>query len=205
MPVVSAGILLHRRRNNRREVFLIHPGGPYWSGKDSGAWSIPKGIVSPEENPLAAAKREFREETGFSVRGRTTALGTFRQPTGKRLLAWAIEGDFDPAKLASNSFAMIWPPGSGRSCRFPEADRGAWFTRKEAMVQILPGQQPILDALFQKLRHAKTRSEGHPSRPIVTDQDVPAPGQQGRQIGHELRLVLPARRLRPPGIRRESR
>ncbi len=148
MPIRSAGILLHRLRKSRKEVFLVHPGGPYWSKKDLGAWSIPKGIIAPDEDPLAAARREFQEETGHIQRGSTTALGTFRQPSGKQLMVWAIEGDLDPEKLTSNSFAMVWPPKSGMLCQFPEADRGGWFTRGHALTHIVKGQRPILDAFF---------------------------------------------------------
>lgn len=152
MPVTSAGILMYRWRKDHHEVFLIHPGGPYWSRRDVGAWSIPKGVVSPGECLLAAAKREFREETGFLVRGPAIPLGAFRQPSGKLLVAWAAEGEIDPDQLSSNSFTMIWPPKSGVLREFPEADRGAWFTRKAAAARILKGQRPVLDLLFQKLR-----------------------------------------------------
>jgi predicted NUDIX family NTP pyrophosphohydrolase len=158
MPVTSAGILLYRRKTDHHEVFLIHPGGPYWSQKDMGAWSIPKGLISPQESALGAARREFREETGLSLRRRATALGTFRQPSGKRLMAWAVEGDLDPEKMTSNSFAMIWPPKSGLLRQFPEADRGAWFARQEASRRILPGQRPILDAFFQALPDIRSGS-----------------------------------------------
>lgn len=157
MPIRSAGILLYRMRGNHKEVFLIHPGGPYWSQKDTGAWSIPKGIVSLQESPLATARREFREETGTSVRGPAVLLGSFRQPSGKQLIAWAVEGDLDPANLSSNSFAMIWPPRSGQVRHFPEVDRGAWFRRAQATVRILKGQLPVLDAFFRKSPQPKAQ------------------------------------------------
>ncbi|HEY8948746.1 MAG TPA: NUDIX domain-containing protein [Rhizomicrobium sp.] len=151
MPIESAGILLYRRHNGGADVFLIHPGGPYWARKDEGAWSIPKGLIDPQEDHLLAARREFREETGFDVDGDFRPLGTFRQPSGKRLSVWALEGDCDPSMLRSNVFEMIWPPKSGRMQSFPEADRGAWFARTEAEAKILKGQKPILDALFASL------------------------------------------------------
>lgn len=151
MPIESAGILLYRRRKGRAEVFLIHPGGPYWARKDEGAWSIPKGLIDPLEDHLLAARREFREETGFNVDGDFRPLGTFRQPSGKRLSVWALEGDCDPSMLRSNVFEMMWPPKSGRVQSFPEADCGAWFARTEAEAKILKGQKPMLDALFASL------------------------------------------------------
>lgn len=151
MPIHSAGILLYRHRDGGPEVFLIHPGGPYWAKKDLGAWSIPKGIVDPEEYPLPAARREFREETGFDADGEFRALGTFRQPSGKRLSIWALEGDCDSAKMKSNNFEMIWPPKSGKMQRFPEADRCGWFASAEAQAKIVKGQRPILDAFYASL------------------------------------------------------
>ena len=152
MPIRSAGILLHRLRNDQTEIFLIHPGGPYWSQKDLGAWSIPKGIVTPDENPLAAARREFEEETGHAPLGLATAFGTFRQPSGKQLMVWAIEGDIDPEKLISNNFAIIWPPKSGILHQFPEADRGDWFSLERALTHITKGQRPIVEMFFSHLR-----------------------------------------------------
>lgn len=150
MRIQSAGVVLYRRRGTI-EVFLIHPGGPYWRNKDAGAWSIPKGVVSPQEDALAAAKREFQEETGFAPSGAFKPLGTFRQPSGKDLTAYAVEGNCDPAKLVSNTFEIIWPPKSGRLQSFPEADRGAWFETRESLVKILKGQRPILEKLFAEL------------------------------------------------------
>jgi predicted NUDIX family NTP pyrophosphohydrolase len=149
MPIQSAGILLYRKRKQSIEVFLIHPGGPFWKNKDAGAWSIPKGIVGPQEDALVAARREFKEETGFELDGDFRLLGTFRQPGGKHVMAYVVEGDCDPAALVSNAFSMEWPPRSGRIQDFPEADRGAWFGRAEAEMKILKGQKPILDRLYQ--------------------------------------------------------
>jgi predicted NUDIX family NTP pyrophosphohydrolase len=153
MPAVSAGVLLYRRRGTRTEVFLVHPGGPFWAKKDEGAWSVPKGLVDPDEEELACARREFTEETGFDAGGNGTEhdLGSFRQPSGKRVRAWAIEGDCDPAQLKSNLFEMEWPPKSGRTATFPEVDRGGWFERAEALLKIVSGQRPILEKFYAEL------------------------------------------------------
>jgi predicted NUDIX family NTP pyrophosphohydrolase len=145
----SAGILLHRRRGAEVEVFLVHPGGPFWAKKDRGAWSLPKGEVEEGEDPRDAAMREFREETGFEVAGELRPLGALRQPGGKTILAWAAEGDCDPAELRSGLFSMEWPPRSGKRQEFPEVDRGAWFTLAEARQRIVAGQAPFLDALIR--------------------------------------------------------
>jgi predicted NUDIX family NTP pyrophosphohydrolase len=151
MAVHSAGILLHRRKGPVREVFLVHPGGPFWHNKDAAAWSIPKGLIAPGEDGLAAAKREFEEETGFAVDGDFRALGTFRQPSGKDISVWSLEGDCDAAAIASNGFALEWPPHSGHMQDFPEVDRAAWFGRADALYRIHRGQRPILDAFYAKL------------------------------------------------------
>ena len=143
----SAGILLYRRRNAALEVFLVHPGGPFWAKKDLGAWSLPKGEFADGEDPLAAAKREFTEETGFPIDGDFRALRPLRQPSGKTIYAWAVEGDCDPEALRSNTFEMEWPPKSGRRQEFPEVDRAAWFSIDEAREQIIAGQAPFLDEL----------------------------------------------------------
>jgi predicted NUDIX family NTP pyrophosphohydrolase len=150
VPAVSAGILLYRCRGERTEVFLVHPGGPFWATKDERAWSVPKGLVNPDENELECARREFTEETGFDAGGMTKEhdLGSFRQPSGKRLHIWAIEGDCDPAALKSNLFEMEWPPRSARTARFPEVDRGSWFERAEALRKIVGGQRPILERFY---------------------------------------------------------
>jgi predicted NUDIX family NTP pyrophosphohydrolase len=143
----SAGLLLYRRRDGRLEVFLVHPGGPFWAKKDAGAWTIPKGEIGPDEDPLAAARREMAEETGFAPEGDFVALPTVRQKAGKLVQAWAIEGDCDPAALRSISFSMEWPPRSGRFADFPEVDRGAWYGLAEAREKLLEAQRPFLDAL----------------------------------------------------------
>jgi len=147
MPQTSAGILLYRFKTGVLETLLIHPGGPFWAKKDEGVWSIPKGLCEPGEEPEAAARREFAEETGHFISASLLALGQFRQPSGKTLLIWAAEGDFDPDTLRSNMFAMEWPPRSGRMQDFPEADRAGWFEPEEARRKILKGQLPILEAL----------------------------------------------------------
>ncbi len=133
MAKTSAGILLFRRAPAGVEVLLVHPGGPFWAKKDVGAWSIPKGLADEGEDLLAAAKREFLEETGMPVEGEFLDLGAHKQPSGKTIVAWACEGDFDPASLKSNTFSVEWPPRSGRMAEFPEVDRAAWFSIDEAL------------------------------------------------------------------------
>ena len=147
MPKTSAGLLLYRRAPAGLQVLLVHPGGPFWQGKDLGAWSIPKGEIGADEDPLAAARREFHEETGFEAAGPAVPLGRLRQPGGKLVHAWALEGDADPGELTSNTFSMEWPRGSGRLQAYPEVDRAEWFGLAEARRRILPGQARFLDAL----------------------------------------------------------
>jgi predicted NUDIX family NTP pyrophosphohydrolase len=142
---------MYRRDGKEIEVFLVHPGGPFWAKKDAGAWSIPKGIADAGEDLLFAARREFFEETGFTAEGDFIALGAFKQPGGKTVHAWAVEGDCDPSKLVSNLFEMEWPPRSGKRARFAEVDRGDWFSPAEALTKLLPGQQPIIAALLKQL------------------------------------------------------
>ena len=137
----SAGLLLYRVRKSSVEVLLVHPGGPFWARRDDGAWTIPKGEFESDEAPLAAARREFLEETGAAVQGRFDALTPVRQAGGKRVHAFAIEAEFDPATLASNTFEIEWPPRSGRMQRFPEIDRAAWFTFAEAASKMHPAQR----------------------------------------------------------------
>lgn len=144
----SAGILLYRR-NPELQVFLVHPGGPFWAKKDLGAWSIPKGELGEGEEPLAAAIREFTEETGFIVDGDFRALSPLRQKSGKTVRAWAVEGDCDPALLRSNLFSTEWPPRSGKQQEFPEVDRGAWFGVDEARSRINGGQAGFIDELLR--------------------------------------------------------
>lgn len=151
MPVRSAGILLHRRDPDAVRVLLVHPGGPYWRGRDQGAWMIPKGLVEPGEDPLAAALREFEEELGARPEGEPAPLCTVRQAGGKWVEAFALAGDFDCAGLKSNAFTLEYPPKSGRTATFPEVDEARWFTLAEARLSILKSQAPILDALEARL------------------------------------------------------
>ena len=147
---VSAGILLFRMSTSALEVFLVHPGGPFWAKRDLGAWSVPKGEVDGDEDMLEAAKREFREETGAQIEGSFIELAPVRQPSGKVVHAWAIEGDADASSITSNTFSIEWPPHSGESREFPEVDRAEWFTLAEARDKLLPGQRPLLDELIRK-------------------------------------------------------
>ncbi len=148
MHKLSAGILLYRRRNGDLEVFLVHPGGPYWWKKDLGAWSIPKGEYVAGEDPLAAAKREFQEETGFApAMGELSSLSEIKLSSGKVITAWAVEGDCDADAIRSNSFSIEWPPKSGKKQDFPEVDRAAWFTLPLAQAKIHPAQQEFLNRL----------------------------------------------------------
>jgi len=142
---------MFRRKDRDLEVFLVHPGGPFWAGKDAGAWTVPKGEYVEGEDPLDAAKREFMEETGFVATGEFLDLGAVRQTSGKIVSAWAFEGDCDPGKLVSNFCEIEWPPRSRKKMEIPEVDRGAWFTVAEARRAILKSQEPFLDALGAKL------------------------------------------------------
>src|SRR6185503_17460044 len=151
MPRRSAGLLMYRRSGAGLEVLLVHPGGPFWAKKDRGAWTIPKGEYAADEAPLAAARREFVEETGARPRGTFAPLGEIKQAGGKYVTAWAVEGDFDPADLVSVTFELEWPPRSGRANSYPEVDRAQWFAPDEARVRILPAQRPFIDRLEQLL------------------------------------------------------
>lgn len=144
-------MLLYRRRSDRLEVFLVHPGGPFWSGKEFAAWSIPKGEIEQDEEPLAAAQREFHEETGTWIDGPFSPLSPVRQASGKVVHAWAVEGDLDPTQLQSNTCTMEWPRGSGRVLEYPEVDRGAWFTLSEAVQRIIKGQASLLTELGDRV------------------------------------------------------
>jgi predicted NUDIX family NTP pyrophosphohydrolase len=147
----SAGLLMYRRRAGRLEVFLVHPGGPIWKNRDAGAWSIPKGEYGPEEDPLAAARREFAEETGFAAEGDFMALAPITQAGGKVVHAWAVAGDLDPEKIKSNTFALEWPPRSGKEQEFPEVDRAGWFGIEEAKEKINQAQVGLLTELEARL------------------------------------------------------
>jgi predicted NUDIX family NTP pyrophosphohydrolase len=148
----SAGLLLYRQAAGGLEVMLVHPGGPYWARKDIGAWSIPKGEIEPGEEALAAARREFEEETGASVSGDFVPLQAVKLRSGKVIHAWAVQAEFDPGGLRSNLFSMEWPPRSGEQREFPEADRAAWFGIGRARLKIHPGQAPLLDSLLAHLQ-----------------------------------------------------
>lgn len=152
MTKLSAGILLYRGEGSSLELLLVHPGGPFWAKKDLGGWSIPKGEYAAGEDPLAVARREFEEELGVPPsQGALLNLGEIRQPSRKIITAFALRGDFDPARLKSNRFELEWPPRSGNMQSFPEVDRAAWFTPEAARVKILSGQAPFIDRLLQTL------------------------------------------------------
>lgn len=154
MTAPSAGILLFRRPAGRLEVLLVHPGGPFWAKKDDGAWSIPKGEHDADEDPRAAALREFEEELGSPAPSSPDALldlGTVRQKAGKQVAAWAVEGDLDCAAIRSNTFEMEWPPRSGRRQSFPEIDRAEWFDLETAARKINPAQAELLERLVARL------------------------------------------------------
>ena|ERR1700724_1261508 len=147
MPRQSAGLLMYRWREQRLEVLLVHPGGPFWASKDLGAWSIPKGEYLNGEPAFDAARREFQEETGWTAEGEFLSLGGVQQSGHKRVSAWAFEGDGDPELVRSNHCEIEWPPRSGRRMQIPEVDRAAWFSLEEARERILQGQRPFLDRL----------------------------------------------------------
>jgi predicted NUDIX family NTP pyrophosphohydrolase len=147
MATSSAGILMYRNATQSLEVLLVHPGGPFWRNKDDGAWSIPKGEIDAGERPEDIARREFMEELGSAASGLLRPLGEIRQRGGKRVHAFAVEGDLDVSTVVSNTFEMIWPPKSGRTQTFPEVDRAEWFSLPVARNKILEGQRPLLDRL----------------------------------------------------------
>ena len=149
---VSAGILLYRRRPSGLEVLLAHPGGPFWRGRDTGAWTIPKGLVAPGEALLDAARRELREETGLVPEGPFLPLGSVRQKAGKTVHAWACEGDADPATVTSNTTTIEWPRGSGRRITYPEVDRCGWFALEVAREKLNPAQSELLGRLEAALQ-----------------------------------------------------
>jgi predicted NUDIX family NTP pyrophosphohydrolase len=154
MAKQSAGLMMYRRLKGEPEMFLVHPGGPYWAKQDQGAWSIPKGEYADGEDPLAAAQREFTEETGFTSQGPFHELGAIRQKSGKLVTAWAFQGNCDPQLLRSNHCKIEWPPRSKHLVDIPEVDRGAWFTFTEAKERMLKSQQPFLGRLQSFLASA---------------------------------------------------
>jgi predicted NUDIX family NTP pyrophosphohydrolase len=158
----SAGVLLYRFREGRLEVFLVHPGGPFWARKDEGAWSIPKGEYEDGEDPLEAAKRELTEETGIELNAPLIDLGELRRPGGKIVRAWAAAQDCDPSGIRSNTFEMEWPPNSGKLRKFPEIDRGAWYTPSDARKKLHKGQAGFIDKLREKLGQGLSRGHSLP-------------------------------------------
>lgn len=147
MSTKSAGILMYRIDIDTLKVFLVHPGGPYWAKKDLNSWSVPKGLYEEDEAPLDAAKREFYEETGFRCEGDFRPLQEIKQPSGKKILAWAVEGDCDANNIISNTFTLEWPPKSGKHVEFPEVDKAEWFTIEKAANKIIKGQLGFLKEL----------------------------------------------------------
>jgi len=147
----SAGLLVYRQGAGQLEVFLVHPGGPFWAKKDDGSWSVPKGEFSEGENPLEAARREFEEETGVAMTGDFEPLDPVKQPGGKIIYIWLVRGDLDPASIKSDLFSIEWPPRSGITQQFPEVDRAAWFATDAARRKILKGQVPFIDQLERRL------------------------------------------------------
>jgi predicted NUDIX family NTP pyrophosphohydrolase len=151
MAKESAGLLMYRKQGTLVEFLLVHPGGPFWAGKDAGAWTIPKGELHENEAPLAAARREFEEELGFAPQGNFLELKSVKQKSGKIVHAWAFEGDCDPGKISSNLFTIEWPPRSGQMREFPEIDRAGFFGLEQAREKINPAQAAFLDELKEKL------------------------------------------------------
>ena len=156
---VSAGLLIYRSAGASAEFLLVHPGGPYWRGRDDGAWMVPKGLIEPGEDPLAAARREFTEETGLSVDGPFDPLTPIRQKAGKRVLCWIAKADLDLAAFRSNHFDMEWPAGSGRILTVPECDRAAYFEPSIALRKILASQRPLLTEAIDRLAIAKDQGD----------------------------------------------
>lgn len=154
MPAASAGILPYRRREGRLEVFLVHPGGPFWRNKNAGAWSIAKGEMDADEDAEAAARREFSEETGVNLTARLEPLGEIRQRGGKHVQAFAVEADIDVQAVRSNMFEIEWPPKGGKMQSFPEIDRAGWFNLPAARDKILASQRPFLDRLGAFVNHS---------------------------------------------------
>ncbi len=187
MAKSSAGLILYRFKNGILEILLGHMGGPFWRKKDEGAWSIPKGEYEPAENALEAAKREFFEETGLKPNGDFIQLTVRKQPGGKRICAWAFEGDADPSKIKSNTFELEWPPRSGRISSFPEIDRAEWFSLPRARRKILRGQIGFIDELCELLKYDpldgsgenrqndSTATRGKPTIPRKKGSPLPGP------------------------------
>ena len=182
----SAGLLLHREVGHEVEVLLVHPGGPYWAKKDDGAWSVPKGEVEPGDDPLETAIREFREELGADPPAGSPAgfLGELRQPSGKTVGVWTVEGDLDASDVRSNTFTMEWPPRSGRTAEFPEVDRAGWFSLEAARQKLVRGQVPFIDRLSSILLAADPETKlgsvrDPPGDPLMADGHGRGPGPRG--------------------------
>jgi predicted NUDIX family NTP pyrophosphohydrolase len=155
MGKINAGLVMYRISGRQLEVLLVHPGGPFWSKKDAGAWVIPKGEINPGEDQLAAAKREFEEETGFNPEGNFLLLGSVKHKSGKNVVAWAFEGDCDPGAINSNTFRLEWPPKSGNTREFPEVDRAGFFTVEQAREKILAAEFGLIERLKEMLDSAR--------------------------------------------------
>lgn len=153
MAKQSAGILLYRIKNNSLQVFLVHPGGPFWKNKDAGAWSVPKGEFWDDEEALIAARREFQEETGRAIDGHFIPLNSVKQKSGKIIHAWAVEGDIDETSIISNTFPLEWPPRSGKMITVPEINRADWFDTATAKEKINPAQAALIDQLIAMLQY----------------------------------------------------
>ncbi len=156
MAKASAGLLMYRKRDGQLEALLVHLGGPFWKNKDRGAWFVPKGEINPEESELAAAQREFQEETGFVPNGEFLPLGNVKHKSGKTVTAWAFAGQCDPASLRSNTFEMEWPPKSGKKATFPEIDRAEFFTVEQAREKMHPAEFEFLLKLEKVLGNARS-------------------------------------------------
>ena len=152
MKKISAGIILYRKNKENLEVLLVHPGGPFWSSKDLGAWSIPKGEIVDNENALDAAIREFKEETGLLLSGNFIELSPVKLKSGKQVFAFVIEGDFNVEKLISNTCEVIWPPRSNKKITIPEVDKAGWFSIEDAVIKINAGQVPLIKELEEILK-----------------------------------------------------
>jgi predicted NUDIX family NTP pyrophosphohydrolase len=162
MPKLSAGLLVYRRATDGIEVLLVHPGGPYWAKKDEGAWSIPKGEYTPDEDAFEVAQREFAEELGVDPPAdrEAVSLGELRQPSGKRVSAWAVEGDVDVTEVHSDTFEIEWPPRSGRMREFPEVDRAGWFDIETARRKLVSGQVGFLERLSELMESVSGAAGG---------------------------------------------
>ncbi len=162
----SAGVLLYKQTTQGMQVFIGHPGGPYWAKKDNGAWSIPKGEFEEGEDAFEAAKREFKEEVGGDVpAGEPIELGDFKVTSGKIVTAWALEADFDPEKVSSNLFEIEWPPKSGQKQEFPEIDKAGWFTLSKATIKLVKGQVQIIEKLAELLGVSLQEEPFKPAKP----------------------------------------